>query len=140
MLEQTRRDELVARTEHEAAERQLEAIRQATRKLFAEAEFPMPIGYDMDARVLLLNGIPFGNASTSERLRLAAIMAMMSKPNIRVLYVRDGNALDDQRQLELAALAKEYGFQVWLEIVDSKREGAGIWVEDGETFQAEEGA
>jgi len=60
---------------------------------------------------------------------------MSGDPMIRVLFVRDGSLCDAQRRMELNALAVERKYQAWFEVVDSTREGPGIWIEDGQAFQ-----
>lgn len=135
LLENTRVEAFNARQLHAQAELDLEATREAMRQLFAGVDFGMPVQYDSENRRLLLDGIPLAQSSTSQRLKFAAAVAMRGAPMIRVLFVRDGSVCDEQRRAELAELAEASGFQVWFEMVDSERDGVGIWIEDGQAYQ-----
>lgn len=121
-----------ARAEHDAAEKALEGARGAISELLGSVTFPIPgMAYDHEAKVLTIGGIPFQQASQGERLKAAAAIAMAGNPSIRVLFAREGSLIDKRGQAQLAEIAAANGFQLWLEVVDSEREGAGIWVEDG---------
>ena len=92
--------------------------------------------YDAGTKTLKLNEIPFAQASQAERLKAAASVAMAGDPAIRVMFAREGSLLDEESRIYLAELAEASGFQLWLEVVDSEAEGSGVWIEDGEAFQA----
>lgn len=125
-----------AMTDHQEAGRQLEMARNAIAVLLSGAKFPIDgMAYDADKKLLTINGIPFSQASHSERLRAGAAIAMAGAPQISVLFVREGSLIDREHWAELDALAEAAGFQCWFEVVDSNREGEGIWIEDGEAFE-----
>jgi len=125
-----------ARAAHAESEASLKATRDAITEMLGRVAFPVEgMSYDPDAKTLTIGGIPFGQASQAERLKAAAAIAMAGSPSIRVLFAREGSLLDDESRAQLAALASEAGFQLWLEVVDSHADGAGVWIEDGEAFQ-----
>lgn len=125
-----------AREVHDASTERLEAIRAEIAALLGTATFPVPgMAYDPDKKALTVNGIPFSQASQGERIRIAAAVAMAGDPPIRVLFAREGSLLDEESRMQLATLAAERGFQLWLEVVDSNPDGPGVWIEDGEAFQ-----
>ena len=128
-----------AAAEHAKADSDLEAVRAKIRDLLAAAPFPVDgMAYDPDEKQITINGIPLAGASQAERIRIAAAVAMAGEPAIRVLFAREGSLLDDEGKAELARIADEKVWQLWLECVDSEREGTGIWIEGGEAFESED--
>ena len=96
----------------------------------AEANMPIP-GLSLTAGTVMLNGLPFDQASDAERLRASVAIAMAGNPQLRVIRIKDGSLLDDGGIQMIADLAKENDYQVWLERVDSTGK-IGIVMEDGE--------
>lgn len=141
--------ELLARAEETAAaavskhkdeEDALVAVRAEISELLGGTVFPIPgMSYDHENKVILIGTVPFAQASQAERIKAAAAIAMAGSPRLRVLFAREGSLLDHKSQMQLAKIAEEKGFQLWLEIVDSNPDGAGIWIEDGEAFEVEDG-
>jgi len=136
--EQAKAASASAYAEHQEVETALAGARAEIAKLLAAAKFPVEgMSYDPEAKQLLVNGIPLSQASHAERLKISVAVAVASSPRIRVAFIREGSMLDQESLALVARLADEQGFQVWCEVVDSKREGAGIWIEDGEASQPE---
>lgn len=96
----------------------------------AAATFPggLPLGFD-DTGVLL-NGIPFKQASSAEQLRASLAMAIALNPKLRVIRIADGSLLDSDNLALVEAVARENDYQVWLEVVGDG-DGRGIVIEDG---------
>jgi len=125
-----------AQEAHAEAGAELDGLRDKIAAVLAAAPFPLPeMAYDAEEKQLLLNGIPFGVASQAERIKAAAAVAMAGNPQIRVLFAREGSLLDDESRMQLATLAAEKGWQLFLEVVDSNPAGAGIWIQDGEASE-----
>lgn len=61
---------------------------------------------------LRLNGKPFKQGSTAERLEVACVIAMREKPALRLLWVDDGEHFDQESRELLFRLANENGFEV----------------------------
>lgn len=101
----------------------------------AAAEMPVP-GIGFGESVVLLNGLPFDQASSAEQLRASAAIAMAANPKLRVLRIKDGSLLDDAglKLLEELAAAKDY--QIWIERVDTSG-AVGFVMEEGEVHTAE---
>lgn len=139
LLEETRQQAAAARSAHAGADAALEGTRTMIAELLRGARFPIDgMAYDPDQKLLTIGGIPFSQASQSMRIKVAAAVAMAGSPQIQVLFGREGSLLDDDSRLQLAQLAAERGFQLWLEVVDSTREGAGIWIEEGVAYSEDE--
>lgn len=136
LFEETKRQAERFKLEHEAEEKALEEARDAITALLTKTPFPVDgMAYDPKAKAITVNGIPYEQASQAERLKIAAGIAMAGNPRIRVVFAREGSLLDEESQAQLAELAAAAGFQLWLEVVDSKREGSGVWIEDGQAFE-----
>ncbi len=74
-------------------------------------------GLAIDEDGVLLNGRPFAAASTSEQIRASVRVAAAMAGRLRVVLVRDGNALDPASMAEILAFAREEGLQLWVERV-----------------------
>jgi len=108
---------------------QIEAIDTARTEALAKAEFPVPgLGFDDDG--VTYNGIPFGQASSSEQIRVSLAMAMALNPELRVIRILDGSLLDEDNLELIAQQAALEDYQVWIERV-SDGSGVGVVIEDG---------
>jgi DNA repair exonuclease SbcCD ATPase subunit len=107
----------------------LEAIDHAKAHALAEAAMPLD-GLSFDDEGVLYQGVPFSQASASERLRASIAIAMALNPQIRVIRITDGSLLDSANLALIEEMAGEHDFQVWIERVDETGE-VGITIEDG---------
>ena len=93
------------------------------------AKLPLPnIGFGKTA--LLLNGLPFKEASTAEQIRTAVALSMSLHPQLRLMWIRDASLLDDDSLATIYALAEEYDCNVLLETV-RPQSGSAIVLVDG---------
>ena len=88
-------------------------------------------GLSVDDEGVLFNGIPFGQASAAERLKVSVAMAMSANPELRVICIRDASLLDSDSKTMLVEMAKQHDYQIWYEVVGDGGP-AGIIIEDGE--------
>jgi hypothetical protein len=107
-------------------------IEQAKAKLLAEAKMPVP-GLGLDGDQVTLGGLPFDQASQSQRIRAGFGIAAALSGSLRVVLCRDGSLLDDEARADLARWAQEQDVQVLLEVVG---EGAGGIVIEGGMVKA----
>jgi DNA repair exonuclease SbcCD ATPase subunit len=99
------------------------------REAIAKADLPVPgIGFGDDE--ILLNEVPFDQASSAEQLRASVAIAIAANPKLRVIRVQDGSLLDEDAMRILAEMAQAADYQVWIEVVQSGR-SAAIVIEDG---------
>lgn len=92
----------------------------------------MPVkGLDFGDDEILLDGIPFSQASDAQKLRTSIAIAAAMNPTLRVIRVRDGSLLDKDSWALLAGMAEQMDMQCWVETVQSGRDAA-IVIEDGE--------
>ena len=133
---QQERDRLRAHEEHgtletraQALTNEIQAIDQAKARALQEAHFPVD-GLSFDDSGVLLNGLPFSQASQAEQLRVSVAMGFAQNPELKVLLVRDGSLLDENSLNLLAELARGHDGQVWIERVGEEDECAVV-IEDG---------
>lgn len=122
-----RRDAVKA--EAEALTQRMEDRAQARAKAIAAADIPVE-GVTIIDRTVLLNGIPFNQASDAEQLRASVAIAAAKNPKLRVIRIRDGSLLDDNGMALLATFADEHRMQIWVERVASDGK-TGFVIEDG---------
>lgn len=119
--------------EHEAEAvrltKQIEARTAEKHKAIAAAKLPVE-GLGFGDGCVLLNGVPFEQASDAEQLRASCAIAMSGNPRLRVCRVRDGSLLDEASLALLGEMAAKLDFQVWIERVDSSGK-TGFVIEDG---------
>ena len=100
-------------------------------KRAAIAAAKMPIdGLSLGEGVVLLNELPFDQASDAEQLRASIAIAAAMNPKLRVIRVRDGSLLDEEAMGLLGEFAQANDLQVWIERVDGSGR-VGFVLEDG---------
>jgi len=130
-----RKDELSAEAKAEEAKatklsKAMEARTKAKADAIAAAKLPVD-GITFAEGGVLLDGLPFDQASDAQQLRASIAIASAMQPKLRVIRVRDGSLLDSDSMALLAGFAEENDMQVWIETVQSGRPGAVI-IEDGQ--------
>lgn len=94
------------------------------------AKLPV-VGLGLSDDGVTLNGLPFDQASGAEQLETAIAIATAANPRLRVVLIRDGSLLDDERMEQLRDVAQRNNLQVWIERVARAGEKVGIVIEDG---------
>jgi thymidine kinase len=110
----------------------MEARQQAKEQALAAAKFPVP-GLSLGDGQVLFNQVPLAQASSAEQLRISTALAMAANPKVRVVLIREGSLLDQDGLRLVAELAREKGYQVWMESV-SNRQDVGVVIEDGQVI------
>lgn len=110
----------------------MDARRDAVRAKIAAAEMPVPGLSLEDGGRILLNGHPFADASTAEKLKTSIAVAMAMNPTVRVIRItKGGNDLDKKSMKIVADMAAERGYQVWVEVLEAKNGPPCIIMENG---------
>jgi len=115
--------------ESDAITARMEARTRSKQDAIAAAKMPVD-GITFADGAILLNGVPFDQASDAEQLRASVAIAMAGSPRLRVLRIREGSLLDDDGLRMVAEMAEAKGWQVWLERVGDS--GSGFVIEDGQ--------
>lgn len=110
-----------------------ETMRMRTEmKAEAIAAARMPVlGLAFGDGIVTYGGIPFDQASTAEQLRVSVAIAMAAHPKLRVIRIKEGSLLDAGNLELIADMAREQGYQVWIERVQTDGQ-VGIVIEDGQ--------
>lgn len=120
----------------ESASGAIVALDTKRKALLAGVDLPIQ-GLSVDDEGVLLNGVPFSQASAAERLRTSVAMAMKMNPKLRVIRIADASLLDSVNRALIETMAEENDFQIWLEVVDESR-GVGFVIEDGQVVHREQ--
>lgn len=113
-----------------ALTKQMEERAQQKQKAIAAAKMPVA-GLSFGEASVLLDGLPFDQASDAQQLAASVAIAAAMNPKLRVIRVRDGSLLDQDSMTLLGQFAEAHDLQVWVETVASGRPGAVV-IEDGE--------
>lgn len=122
--------ELRAKTfESEKLTQAIQDIDNQKEQRLAEAKFPVQ-GLSFSEDGVLLNGLPFEQASEEQQIVVSAAMGLALRPELRVLLIRKAALLDDKHLSALLAWANEHDAQLWIERVGEGKECTVI-LEDG---------
>lgn len=116
------------RVDYEAHTAKLDKLDKTKADALAKAEFPVD-GLGFDDSGVTFQGVPFGQASSAEQIRVSLAMAIAANPKLRVVRIMDGSLLDDDNMRIITETAAAHDFQVWIEKVGA--DGVGIVIEDG---------
>lgn len=111
---------------------QIEAVDEEKGRRLAEAKYPVEgLSMDEDGAVLFA-GIPFEQASTSDRIRVSVAMGLALHPKLKVLLVRDGSLIGEKKLAVIEEMVKAEGAQLWLEMMQEEPSGrTTVFIEDG---------
>lgn len=124
-----------ARADAQDFEQQVEEVRATRKQRLAAAKFPVEgLSFAVDPTSgkagLTLKGVPFGQASSAEKLRAAFAIVRAMNPRLRLCFIRDGSLLDDHSLAAVVQAATEWDGQVIVETV-GRRPEASLIIEDG---------
>jgi hypothetical protein len=108
---------------------QMTAREEKKQNAIRAAKMPIP-GLTFDEVAVYFNGIPIENLGEGEQIRISTLIGMSSNPKLRVMCIRNGEALDDDGIKMIAEMAEEHKFQVWMTRVETSGK-VGIVLEDG---------
>lgn len=111
-------------------DRQIEAIREEKVQALAAAKYPVE-GMRFGDDDVLLNGLPFSQASQAEQIKAGIGVALAFNPKLRIIVTHDASLLDRDNLKLLHESAKERNCFVIGEQVTDSPDG-GFYIEDGE--------
>jgi predicted ATP-dependent endonuclease of OLD family len=112
----------------------MEAREKAKQDAIAAAKLPVA-GITFGDGEVLLDGVPFDQASTAQKFRVGVAIAVAKNPTLRLVWVRDASLLDDNSYELIGKLAAEFDCQILLETVRAIGKDA-IVLEDGHIKEA----
>ncbi|MFT4225334.1 AAA family ATPase [Micropruina sp.] len=116
--------------QYTALTHRIDGIDDSKRRALAAAQMPVD-GLGFDDQGVTFNGVPFGQASSAEQIRVSLAMAMALNPSLRVIRILDGSLLDADSMQAIAGMAADHDYQVWVERVSDDAESAVV-IEDGQ--------
>ncbi len=99
-----------------ALTREIDKVDEKKARAIADAKLPVE-GLAFDDDQVLLNGIPFSQASGAEQLTVSVAIGAAQNPDLGVMLIRDGSLLDEKNLKLLDELAEKYDLQPWVERV-----------------------
>ncbi len=112
------------------ADAMIQQIDEFKTDMLESAAMPVPgLGFDIEGDVTL-NGIPFGDCSHAQRLKVALALAMSANPTLRVIRITDGEKFDRASWAVIEEMAAANDMQVWIECMNESGD-IGIFIEDG---------
>lgn len=120
-------------TESAAITARMEERERTKQAAIAKANLPIA-GITFGDGEVFLNGVPFEQASTAEKLRCGLALACAHTPKLKLAWIRDASLLDDKSYELVKKLAVEFDMQVMLEVVRPLGADA-IILEDGHLKQ-----
>ena len=108
----------------------IEGLRKNKEFDLQEAKLPLP-ELKINTSGTFFNDIPIEQLSSSERMKVAMSIAMALNERFKVILVKDASLLDKDNLGIIRGMAKDGGYQVWLEMVSDTGE-MGFYFVDGE--------
>lgn len=127
-----------SRVEYQKLTDRLTKIQDERADAVSKAPWPMP-GMELNEDGLLMNGLPFEQASTSQRIMASVKVGMALNPKLRLLVCQHGSDLDNDTLDALAKVVEENDFQMIVEIVSRSKEDeerCAVIIADGEVVGA----
>jgi DNA repair ATPase RecN len=116
---------------------QINAIDREKKDILEATQFPVKgLAFSADDDEVSFNGVLFDQLSGAEQLRVSLAMAMAMNPAMRVIRITNGSLLDNRSMDIIRQMAKQTGYQVWIEVVGA-RDDATVIIEDGQVKEAE---
>jgi hypothetical protein len=107
-------------------------LRNERAQLARSIDLPVDgVSFDDDG-VIRVNGIPFDQLSSSEKIRISARIGAAVNSALRIMLIRDGSLLDETSFDELVGVAEEEDVQLWIESVGAHYHEDAIHIEAGE--------
>lgn len=102
----------------DAMEKRLEKLASERENLISDSKLPIS-GLSFTNECLELNGVPFiaGKVSDSQIMEVAAKLIIASNPTVKVFRIARGESLGQNRLQAIINIAKENGFQGFIEEV-----------------------
>ena len=117
------------RAEYASHTKAIEAIDAEKESKLIAAKWPIE-GLGFAPNGVTYRGLPFEQASESERVRVSVSIGCAQNPELKVMLIKEGCQLDDESMTEVCQMAEQQDAMVWIERVGTKDPGAVI-LEDG---------
>lgn len=127
-----------SRTNWKKLDDRLKEIADERSEEVSNADWPIE-GMELQEDGLVWNGLPFEQASTSQRIMASVAVGMRLNPELKLLVCEHGSDLDSDTLDALDAMLKEHGYQMLVELVTRSKEDeerCAVVIADGEVVGA----
>jgi len=127
------------RGEYQKLSDRLSKIKEERAETVASAKWPIK-GMELTEDGLLMDGLPFEQASTSQRIMASVAVGMALNPKLRLLVCQHGSDLDNDTLDALAKVVEQHKFQLLIELVTRSKEDeerCAVVISDGVVVGAE---
>lgn len=108
---------------------QIEMVEKKKADAIKNAKLPVE-GLSYDESGVKHNGLPLSQSSHSQQIVISMSMGMAINPDLRVMFVKDGEKFDSDTWKLVESLAHENDYQIWIEMVEESGK-VGVYIEDG---------
>ena len=119
------------RSEKNNIERDMDNLSRERMRVLSQSKMPID-GIEIKQDCIYINGIPFEQCSSSEKLLVSIRLAIALNPELRVMRILNGNMLDEDTFMNLKDIISESDYQLWIEWVDTEDSGVGYFFKNGE--------
>jgi len=105
--------------------------------VMSEAQMPVD-NMTLEDGKIMLNGIPFSQASSAEALAASIDVAVAKNPKVRTLVCHNASLLDADSMMIIEEKSKEHDFQMLMEVVADEAQPGLIFVDDGVAVNTKE--
>jgi len=123
--------------QYEEQQRRIEDIGEKKRNLLKNANIPVKgLTFD-DEGNLRVDGVLFSQVNRAQQILVSAHVAMRQSPHLRVMLFRDADVMQPPTIELLRGLARQFGFQLILEVAAHKAaDGQCIVLDEGKVVSA----
>lgn len=123
--EQFKKEAALAAAEAASLTNEIKLMDDAQKSAIESAKFPVE-GMSFSQDGVLLNGRPFEQSSTKERIMASVEVGMAMNPELKLLVCEDGSALDEDAIAALDEVLKARDYQMIVELVTRTKEDEGL--------------
>lgn len=118
------------RLEHANLDRGIEQIDEQKKEMVKDAALPLD-GLELTDDGVMFNGTFFSQMSTAEQIRISTLVAISQNPKLKIILIREGALMNRANIAMIADIARENGFQVWMEKFQEDPSDKGLHIVDG---------
>lgn len=120
---------------HEAEQAELDRIVKIKADGLAAAKFPLA-DLSVDDDGVTFRGVPFVQLNSAQQVVVGFDIATSGNPDLKLIFIKSGDLLDDNTLALLAARGEERGYTIITERGRDNSEAIGYVIDDGELVNA----
>lgn len=116
-MQEIRKRILALNEEADNIERDIQEITKIKINAINSLGLVQGLSVDEEKKIVVINGIPLKDLSSSEQMQLAVKLAMKTNPKVKVLFLQNASLLDKKSLNEIINICNIEGWQVFFEVV-----------------------